>query len=72
MVEFQITQEYLGFSNHLAYLAPMWEEFFDFVKPSSLKAIAGVANIGTDTNWCGHPSPKPTGTLLGAWPGILP
>ena len=55
MVEFQITQEYLGFSNHLAYLAPMWEEFFDFVKPSSLKAIAGVANIGTDTNWCGHP-----------------
>lgn len=55
MVEFQITQEYLGFSNHLAYLAPMWEEFFDFVQPSSLKAIAGVANIGTDTNWCGHP-----------------
>lgn len=55
MVEFQITQEYLGFSNHLAYLAPMWEEFFDFVKPASLKAIAGVANIGTDTNWCGHP-----------------
>lgn len=54
MVEFQITQEYLGFSNHLAYLAPMWEEFFDFVHPSSLKAIAGVANIGTDANWCGH------------------
>lgn len=55
MVEFQITQEYLGFSNHLAYLAPMWEEFFSFVKPASLKAISGVANIGTDTNWCGHP-----------------
>ncbi len=54
MVEFQITQEYLGFSNHLAYLAPMWEEFFDFVQPSSLKAMSGVANIGTDTNWCGH------------------
>ena len=54
MAEFQVTQEYLGFSNHLAYLAPMWEEFFDFVKPSSLKAIAGVANIGTDVNWCGH------------------
>lgn len=55
MVEFQITQEYLGFSNHLAYLAPMWKEFFDFVQPSSLKAMAGVANIGTDANWCGHP-----------------
>ena len=27
MVEFQITQEYLGFSHHLAYLAPMWKEF---------------------------------------------
>lgn len=55
MAEFQITQEYLGHSNHLAYLAPMWKEFFDLVPPSSLKAIAGVANIGTDTNWCGHP-----------------
>lgn len=33
MVEFQITQEYLGFSNHLAFLAPMWKEFFGFVPP---------------------------------------
>ena len=54
MVEFQITQEYLGAANHLAYLAPMWTEFFSFVKPASLKAMAGVANIGDDTNWCGH------------------
>lgn len=54
IAEFQITQEYLGHSNHLAYLAPMWEEFFGLVPPASLKAIAGVANIGTDTNWCGH------------------
>ena len=54
MVEFQITQEYLGAANHLVYLAPMWQEFFSFVKPSSLKAMAGVANIGDDTNWCGH------------------
>ena len=29
MVELQITQEYLGWSNHLVYLAPMWKEFFD-------------------------------------------
>ena len=29
MAELQITQEYLGHSNHLAYLAPMWEEFLD-------------------------------------------
>ena len=54
MVEFQITQEYLGAANHLVYLAPMWQEFFSFVKPSSLKAMAGVANIGDNTNWCGH------------------
>ena len=54
MVEFQITQEYLGAANHLVYLAPMWQEFFSFVKPASLKAMAGVANIGDDTNWCGH------------------
>ena len=54
MVEFQITQEYLGASNHLVYLAPMWKEFFDSVKPASLKAMAGVANIGDDVNWCGH------------------
>jgi alpha-glucuronidase len=54
MVEFQLTQEYLGAANHLVYLAPMWQEFFSFVKPSSLKAMAGVANIGDDINWCGH------------------
>ena len=55
MVEFQITQEYLGHSNHIAYLAPMWKEFFEYVPTHKLKAISGVANIGTDTNWCGHP-----------------
>lgn len=54
MVEFQLTQEYLGAANHLVYLAPLWQEFFSFVKPASLKAMAGVANIGNDTNWCGH------------------
>ena len=55
MAEFQITQEYLGQSKHLTYLAPMWKEFFDFVSPMKLKGIAGVANIGDDANWCGHP-----------------
>ena len=29
MLEFQITQEYLGFSNHLAYLAPLYKECLD-------------------------------------------
>jgi alpha-glucuronidase len=54
MVEFQITQEYLGHSNHLAFLAPMWREFYDFVEPSSLRAVAGVANVGDAANWTGH------------------
>ena len=54
MVELQITQEYLGQSLHLVYLAPMWKEFFQYVEPNWLAGIAGVANIGKDTNWCGH------------------
>ena len=72
MAELQITQEYLGQSTHLVYLAPMWKEFLDadtYAKgPGSLVAkvvdgslgnrrrtgIAGVANTGSDRNWCGH------------------
>lgn len=55
IAELQITQEYLGQSKHLTYLAPMWKEFFGFVNPSKLVGISGVANIGDDANWCGHP-----------------
>lgn len=72
MPELQITQEYLGFSNHLAYLGTMYKEFLDAdtytqgrhstvarmtdgsVSNDSITAIAGVANIGDSTNWCGH------------------
>lgn len=54
MAEVQITQEYLGQSKHLVYLAPMWKEFFQFVSPQNLRGIAGVANIGDAANWCGH------------------
>lgn len=72
MVEFQITQEYLGFSNHLVYLAPLWKECLDAdthrtgevttvaditlgkVWSQETTAIAGVSNIGSDPNWCGH------------------
>ena len=55
IAELHITQEYLGQSKHLTYLAPMWKEFFGFVNPSKLVGISGVANIGDDANWCGHP-----------------
>ncbi|MDM1296324.1 alpha-glucuronidase [Sphingobacterium sp. N143] len=71
MVEFQITQEYLGFSNHLVFLAPLFKETLDAQTYAQahastvagltqqgphppMSAIAGVANIGQDRNWCGH------------------
>jgi len=72
MPELQITQEYLGFSDHLVYLGTLYKEFLDadtYVQErnstvaritdgsmfkDSITAIAGVANIGEGTNWCGH------------------
>ncbi len=72
MLELQITQEYLGFSNHLVFLAPLFEETLKSdtytqgmgstvakvtdgtLAPNNYRAIAGVANVGEDTNWCGH------------------
>ncbi len=72
MPELQITQEYLGHSLQLVYLAPMWEELLQsdthqegqgstvakctdgsLFNPKHT-AIAGVANIGLDTDWCGN------------------
>lgn len=73
MLELQITQEYLGFSTHLVYEAPLVKECIDAdtyaagkgttvanvltgkLNPHLITGIAGVANIGTDMNWCGHP-----------------
>jgi alpha-glucuronidase len=69
MMEFQITKEYLGFSTHLAYLAPLFEETLsadirgdettvaDVIDGSlhgyGQTGMAGVSNIGTDRNWSG-------------------
>lgn len=73
MMEFQITQEYLGQATHLVYEAPMFKEVLDAdtwregkgstvakvidgsLHNYSLTGIAGVANIGNDFNWTGHP-----------------
>jgi alpha-glucuronidase len=73
MTEFQITQEYLGFSTHLVFLPSSFKEVLNSdtyakgkgstvakvidgsLNPHSLTGIAGVANIGNDRNWCGHP-----------------
>jgi alpha-glucuronidase len=68
MAELQITQEYMGWSTHLVYLAPMWKEFFDsdthangrgsivadILASGPRTGIAGVANTGDSRNWCGH------------------
>ena len=46
MAELQITQEYLGHSNHIAFLAPMWTEFISDCRIPNLAGFAGVSNIG--------------------------
>lgn len=55
IAELQITQEYLGHANHLAFLAPMWKEFFDEAPTDNVIGVAGVANIGDAENFTGHP-----------------
>jgi alpha-glucuronidase len=87
MMEFQLTQEYLGFATHLVYLAPLFKECLDAdtyakgkgstvarvidgsLENHSLTAIAGVANIGNDRNWTGHPFAQANWYALGrlAW-----
>ncbi|WP_133554285.1 alpha-glucuronidase family glycosyl hydrolase [Pedobacter duraquae] len=91
MMEFQLTQEYLGFSTHLAYLGTLFKETLaadtyakgkgstvaDVVTGKldqhQLTGIAGVANIGSDVNWCGHPFAQSNWYSFGrmAWnPGL--
>jgi alpha-glucuronidase len=67
-LELQITQEYFGQSKHLVYLGGMWKEVLDsdtyargagmtvakIVSEPANSCIIGVANTGTDRNWCGH------------------
>ncbi|WP_374163566.1 alpha-glucuronidase family glycosyl hydrolase [Arcticibacter sp. MXS-1] len=73
MMEFQITQEYLGFATHLVYLGALFKETLaadTYAKGKGstvakvidgsldnhqLSGMAGVANIGNDLNWTGHP-----------------
>lgn len=63
MMEFQITQEYLGFSNHLAYHGTTYEEVLDSdtyrdgegsTVAKMITGIAGVANTGQDANFSGY------------------
>jgi alpha-glucuronidase len=94
MMEFQLTQEYLGQATHLIYEAPLFKECLDAntsanvqgVAPAQTSApvanvidgslenhiisgMAGVANIGNDRNWTGHPFAQANWYALGrlAW-----
>ena len=91
MMEFQITQEYLGQATHLVYEAPMFKEILNAdtytngkgttvqkiingsINQHSLNGMAGVANIGNDMNWCGHPFAQANWYAFGriAWNGNL-
>ncbi len=87
MMEFQLTQEYLGQGTQLVYEAPLFKETLDAdtyakgkgstvekvidgsLNNHSLSGMAGVANIGNDINWCGHPFAQANWYALGrlAW-----
>ncbi len=94
MMEFQVTQEYLGQATNLVFLAPLFKEVLGSDTYSKGKAslpdrqgstvakvidgsldnhalngMAGVANIGNDINWCGHPFAQANWYALGrlAW-----
>lgn len=83
MMEFQVTQEYLGQGTNLVYLAPLFKEVLQSdtyykgkgstvakvvdgsLDHHSLNGMAGVANIGNDINWCGHPFAQANWYALG-------
>lgn len=91
MMEYQLTQEYLGFATHLVFEAPLFKECLDAdtwangkgskvadaidgtLENHSLTGMAGVANIGNDRNWCGHPFAQANWYALGrlAWDHTL-
>ncbi|WP_336517655.1 alpha-glucuronidase family glycosyl hydrolase [Pollutibacter soli] len=83
MMEFQVTQEYLGQATTLVFLAPLFKEVLDSdtwrngkgstvgkiingaSQQQQLTGMAGVANIGNDFNWCGHPFAQANWYALG-------
>jgi alpha-glucuronidase len=82
MMEFQLTQEYLGFATHLVYLPVMFKEVLNsdtYTKgkgttvAQTISGMAGVANIGNERNWTGHPFGQANWYALGrlAWDNSL-
>jgi len=61
-LEVQLTREYLGGTDGIVFLAPMWAEVLnaDTCSPrcgtpvaSTIRSMAGVANVGSDRDWTG-------------------
>jgi alpha-glucuronidase len=87
MMEFQLTQEYLGQATNLVFEAPLFKEVLDAdtytkgkgstvakvidgsLNNNTVTGIAGVANIGNDIDWTGHPFAQSNWYALGrlAW-----
>lgn len=87
MMEFQITQEYLGHSKALVYLAPLFKETLESdtyangkgstvanildgsLQGQHITGMAGVANIGDDSDWTGYIFGQPNWYAFGrlAW-----
>ncbi len=87
LMEYQVTQEYLGQATHLVYEAPMFRDVLEAdtyskgpgstvakvidgtLDEHALTGMAGVANIGNDINWTGHPFAQANWYALGrlAW-----
>ncbi len=83
MMEVQITKEYLGQDTHLAFLAPLWEEVLNAdtyaqgpgtMVGKEIHGIAGVANVGSDRDWCGSDFNQANWYAFGrlAWDYTLP
>jgi alpha-glucuronidase len=86
-MEFQLTQEYLGYATHLVYMGPLFKEVLNAdtyakgqgstvakvldgsLQGHTMSGMAGVANIGNDINWTGHPFGQSNWYTLGrlAW-----
>lgn len=62
VLEFQVTQEYLGQQRHLCFLPEQWRTYLDFDTKTAadgrlsrrIDGMAAVANVGDDANWTGH------------------
>jgi len=52
MPELQITQEYLGFSNHFVFLASMWREFLDASCGSAVERCGRVSRVEVAGDLC--------------------